>query len=498
MSSGIPGYGNWRKPRTNAVWGLPLLGVAAVLCGGVTGMALMIAAGLAGLLATLAIFLPLIGLVSIKTKSGYALYEHLGVQMAWWKAKLKGTNTFVSGAASKHGTGTASLPGLAAPTNLLATQDSLGNTIAVIEHARMGLYTMIFEAHPDGLSLVDQDTIDTWVARWGNFLADLGHETGLEGAAVTVETSPDTGEGLRRAILPRIDQTAPALAQNMLREVVDTYPAGSASTIAYITLTWNAQLRPGAKRRPRDMVLRDIASRCPGLLASLQGTGAGNVSVLTPTRLTHVIRSAYDPAWATIAAESIDQGYDITLTWNDVGPISAKATWDTYIHDGARSVTWEMVEAPTGVVRADILTNLLAPHPELQRKRVTLLYRPFEAGRAARKVDADQRMANMEVTSAHGVVSARKLKNLADAQKTALDEAAGAGLEDFALLVTVTAGWDNDYREITGIIESLSATSRCRLRRCWGQQDSAFALALPLGIVPSKYDMTPQAMKELL
>jgi hypothetical protein len=36
------------------------------------------------------------------------------------------------------------------------------------------------------------------------------------------------------------------------------------------------------------------------------------------------------------------------LRWGDVGPVATEATWSTYRHDSAVSVTWAMTAPPAG------------------------------------------------------------------------------------------------------------------------------------------------------
>ena len=40
-----------------------------------------------------------------------------------------------------------------------------------------------------------------------------------------------------------------------------------------------------------------------------------------------------------------------------------------------------MTQAPRGLVQSGVLARLLAPHRDIARKRVTLLYRPIDASR---------------------------------------------------------------------------------------------------------------------
>ena len=177
-------------------------------------------------------------------------------------------------------------------------------------------------------------------------------EAGLDAAAVTVETAPDSGYRLRNEVEMNIDPNAPAFAQAILREVVDTYPEGSATVRAWVSLTFNASLRTGSKKRTPEDVARDLASRIPGLSARLQSTGAGIARPMSAQELCEVVRIAYDPPAALIIDEAHAAGSPVSLTWGEVGPTATQASWDDYRHDSAFSASWTMTGAPRGSVNA--------------------------------------------------------------------------------------------------------------------------------------------------
>ena len=85
------------------------------------------------------------------------------------------------------------LPGLLATTQLITCADSLGRRVGVVAVPHAQHYSVLLSCNPEAGSLVDDDTVDLWVARWGEFLADLSHEPNLVGASVTVETTPIRG-----------------------------------------------------------------------------------------------------------------------------------------------------------------------------------------------------------------------------------------------------------------------------------------------------------------
>nr|WP_249011186.1 SCO6880 family protein [Conexibacter sp. DBS9H8] len=440
-----------------------------------------------------------LGLTSlmVRDRHGRTGIELVGVRVGWWRARSRGTHLYRSGPLGRTPWGTCQLPGLLAQSRLSEAQDSWGRPFALIELPSMGHFSVVLATEPEGASLVDQEQIDIWVARWGDWLAALGDEPGLIAAAVTVETAPDTGRRLRQVVEAKLDPNAPPLAQSVLREVVESAPAGSASIRVWIALVFMAATR--GRRRDGDEFARDLAARLPGLTQRLQGTGAGGARPMTAQELCEVVRGAYDPAAARTIEEAHAQGATPTLRWSDVGPAGAEASWGAYRHDGATSVSWMMSAAPRGEVHSSILWKLLAPHREVGRKRVTLVYRVLDPGVAARIVEADKRNADFRVHSATRP-SEHSLREQRAALATAQEEARGAGLVDFGVIVTATVEHAavDQLAAAEATVENLAATARINLRRVYGSQDSAFAAGLPLGLVLARHLKVPQEIRSAL
>jgi hypothetical protein len=281
---------------------------------------------------------------------------------------------------------------------------------------------------------------------------------------------------------------------------VATYPAGSASLTAFVALTFSTAGRGRPRTRGADELAADLAARLPRLSAGLEGCGAGAVRPVSSEELCGIVRVAYDPDAAASLEESA--GEATPLRWSDVGPTAAETRWGWYRHDGAVSVTWAMTAAPRGEVFSSVLTDLLAPHPDVDRKRVTLLYRPLDAARAARLVEQDKRHADFSAASS-ARPPARVLLEQRAAALTAEEEARGAGLVAFALLVTATVTRVHLVADPRAAVDAarvavgaLAASARVQLRPLYGSQDSAFAAALPLGIVLPAHVRVPQEFRE--
>lgn len=487
-------YGNWRKPSSAGLKGLGSVGTAILLIGMILVILVVMARGMLAAAITALVVAAVLGLLLFRDAHGKNLATKASARVGFAAAKQRGSHLYRSGPASRHPWGTHQLPGLAAPMRLSEFRDSYNRPFGLIFTPATGHYAVVFGTEPSGASLVDPEQVDSWVADWGHWLANLSDEPSLEAASVTVETAPDSGTRLRREVNTQIDENANEFSKAVLRQTVADYPAGSSTVRAYVSLTFSAAPRPGAKKRTPEEMARDLASRLPGLTQDLQMTGAGAARPLSGQQICEVVRIAYDPASAAIIDDAYAEGHTPELDWSDVGPSAHQTSWDSYRHDSGHSVTWAMTSAPRGHVQSAILRRLLSPHADVMRKRVTLLYRPISAARAAALVEQDLRNAEFRATS-EKKVRARDTLAVRSAAATASEEASGAGLVDFGMVVTATVASTAREAEAVAAVDSLGAATRIRLRRVYGSQDSAFAVALPLGIIPAKHIRIPEELR---
>lgn len=493
MTRTVRTYGNWRVPASAGLMGLGTLGTVFLLGSLVLIVFVVMIAGLLrGAIAGAVLSVVLLTVLT-KDKHGKSTMSKMGVRMLWWKARSLGAHLYRSGPLGRVPWGRYQLPGLAAPLRLSEQQDSYGRPFALLHLPANGNhFSVVVATEPDGAALVDIEQVDSWVAEWGHWLANLGDEPDLVAASVTVETSPDTGTRLRREVVGQIDEQSPEFARQVLLETVDAYPHGSSLVRAFVALTFS----PGRDKKitPEEMG-RDLAARLPGLTQGLSSTGAGAARPLPAHELCEVIRVAYDPAAAVLIDEAHAAGEVPEIEWTDVGPTAHQAGWDKIRHDSALSVSWTMTAAPRGNVQSSILTRLLAPHPDIARKRVTLLYRPLDPARAAGVVEADLRAAEFRATSS-AKPTARDMLATRSARATAAEEAAGAGLVNFGMIVTATVEDLDKESDARAAVANLSAASRLRLRPAYGAQDSTFAAGLPLGIVLPMHLRIPVEIRE--
>ncbi|MGC4892306.1 SCO6880 family protein [Micromonospora sp. DT31] len=489
-----PTYGNWRRPRKAGLGSLGLVGTVGLF----GGLVLVLIASMASLNAAVVLGIPIalaLAPLAIRTQDGRNVYRTVGVRVGWLRRRSKRQHLYVSGPLSMRPGGRFRPPGLLSQVTMLEGRDSYDRPFGVLYHRNRHQYTVVLSCEPDGGSLVDPDQVDTWVALWGEWLSRLAHEPGLRGASVIVETAPDPGTRLATEVLGRLSPDAPPAARAVMEEVVYEYPDASSEMNTYLTLTYSA---PGGGRRDDDTVLTDLALRLQGVLNGLVAAGGGLAEPLSAERVAEVVRVAYDPA---VAAEVLDvrarHGHT-GLEWDDAGPAAAVETVRSYQHDSGVSRTWLLTMAPRGTVRAGILRSLLDPAAGIRRKRVALIYRPIDPATSARIVEADRRSAQFMANSTKGLVRARAIAEIEAAEQTAAEEASGAGLVEFSMVVTLTVDSSAEVRDADVTMRNLLGASRVAMRPADRMQAAAFTCALPVGILPWEQTMIPHELQEAL
>lgn len=425
---------------------------------------------------------------AIPTRDGYGRYAKMFRRVTFRNAERSGRTTLVQGLSGNVPDGNCSLPGLGANAQLLSCTDSHQRPFGVIDWGR-NIYSVVVQCFPEGFGSQEKRDNDAAVAQWGAYLAALNRYSEIVGANVTIEAAPDSGKRLNRAVLRgRVEaEQSNEFSRTVTDEIRALYSVGSPKVTTYLSLTFSGRAdkdEDGATDRSTDEMVDLIAGMLPTLTGDLSATGAGSgAKPCTAQQITDATRVAYDPAIADLVEEA-QLGEGTGLTWSQVGPTHAVNAYDYYEHEGYMSRTWQMREAPQGVFYAETLSRLLEAHPDVPRKRVTLLYRAEspQASRAA--AERGVKSATIMATQGRRAAATARLK-LRDAERTAEQEALGAPLVRVGLLVTVTAPDAASLARASRTVRgALSSGARINLRLPKAAQDMAFLTSLPLGVVP--------------
>ena len=488
-------YGNWRRPRPPGLWHLGLIS-SVLLFGGLIAAILAIALiGVVVGLVLLALMTPVFLVTLRPDPHGQTPLQRAGATVGWRRAQVGGAYLYRSGPLGRTPYGTFQLPGLLAASQLSEALDVLERPFAVLVHPAAQHLTVVLETEPDGAALVDQSQVDQWVALYADWMAALALQPGLVTCQVSLESAPDPGTRLRHAVASRQDPRAPALARDTLAEIVRTYPAGAADLKARIALTF--ALGAEGRVKTAGVMADELRTRLGVLTQRLHATGAGVAAPVDAQRLCEIVHAAYNPRAAELLEQARTSGRPAPLRWEDIGPAAADARAESYWHDGAVSVTWAMTQAPRGEVRENVLARLIAPHNDIARKRVTMLYRILDPGQAAQIVERDLHNAEFRVNTVSRP-TARAIHEQVAAVATAKEEARGAALVNFGMLVTATVLEETQLPAARSAISNLAPTARIALRPVWGSQDSAFAAALPVGLFLPAHLKVPEAVRTAL
>lgn len=473
-------YGGWRRPVSygflnltlgQSLWALTGVGIVFILG---LNRGITWAAGGAILLAAWG------WVITTKDKHQVNLIDRAEEKIVFGLNKAKGNTVFRGGALAptKKASQRLVLPGILSGCKVSEYVDSWNRSFALVEHPN-NTAAVVIRLTPAGSNLVDQETVDIQVAYWGQWIGDLANESGVTGASITIESLPDLGGRLNREVTSRRAANCPQVAGEVIEGVLDE-STGSNQVRVWVTLTFSLAALGG--RKNKEIAGREIASRLPGLTQGLVAAGGGATHLVTVNELARLVRSAYDPDSEELFDQALAAGQTINLDWDQSGPVFAQADFSSYRHDGAVSRVWTMTCPPRGAVQSAVLSRLLEPNRDVQRKRVTILYQPMDAAKAPSVVERDLNHARANAAGARP--SARSINELAAASEVASEEASGAGLVDFAMIITATT--TPDHLEDTSVtVNALSAASRLLIRPAYGAQDSGFALGLPLGLHPA-------------
>jgi hypothetical protein len=473
-------YGNWRLGRKAGLFGLGPAGTIAAF------IVMAIAAGLLAVSFYAALWTALVGLAALAPLAvrvhGRTGLQVLAARAAWWMGRSRRQHVYVSGVASQV-TLSHRLPGILARSEVYEVETGRAGLIGVVVVPQSRHYTVTLRCAPEGVDLVDQSAIDARVGRLAGWLSALCREPMLVQAQVTVDTTPDPGTLLAAEVAGTTRPDAPPLARQVLDEVVRAYPTGSATVDTRVSMTFAP---PAGRSWSHEEMCREIATRLPHFHAGLTGAGASAISPMTPAALARVLRGAYDPG----ATLDLAQAEDAPIDWSQAGPVATREAWNSYRHDSGVSRSWGMVEAPRGVVFASTFARLTEPDPQLLRKRVTLIYRPYPPRESARLVESDKRDARFNAAQ-RPRPTARDMVDLAAAEQAAEEEAAGAGIIRFTVLVTATVDDESKLDDADAIIRARAGEARLFLRPMYGCQAAAFAAGLPAGVVLTTHATIP-------
>lgn len=490
-------YGNYRMPEWKGLFGLsPGMTVAAFVA--VVGALVLMFVRAWWLLL---IYLVLVVLVAAPLTYPFRkgpLYQRLGRRRANARARRKGHAQLRQGPAGHVPDGLYRAPGMAAATQLTAHRTAYGDEFGMITWNKPGLHTVVINAFPEGVTGLDQDYIDNMVANWGAFLNMSSLEMDVVQVQAVIETAPDSGVRLKRSASRGLVADRPEISRVVLEESLAGLGQGSSDIKSWCAITFDGKGQHGSERRPISEVARDLAARLPHILGDFRTTGGGDEAVwCTAQELTDDLHVAFNPSNAHHVERDRSREGGTGLTWKEIGPTWADEHLKRYVLNGARTFTQAMVNPPRAPHTEELLEQLLAPHRDVPRKRVAVLYRPENPERS---MEAAERQVNQATfgASQKSRLTGRNRMDVNAALKTEEEEAEGALLQRFAIAVTCTTFSAEEEQRARRAISTLTKRARLKMRWQDGSHAAAFLMTLPMGMVPTRHKVLPEQVREVM
>lgn len=487
-------YGGWRRKRGLGLFGLTQFETLFMF---IVVIAFLFILGRVTFLWLPSLIVGAALLATLIRVDGLPLWSILHQELKLLLSSAQGGGRFVSGYFSNYKAGSGSnLPGALAPTRTYSVTTDSGVPYGIVYNDALQLATVTWKVHPHTPHLADQNQVDIWVSSWHQFLASLGYIDQAAHVSVTVATATEPGAVVADNIEASKAANAPAVSLNLLNELARRETDGTTVSSTHISVTFDTRYGPAAREKDPVRKIEHVVGLITAMNRDIRTSGLASATLLSVAELAVVTKGAFVPSLRKPLVGALRAGNTGALQWHIAGPAKAESTRFYYRHDNAITVAWTMKEAPRGHVTEEVLYNLMSPGTF--PKRVTWVWNPTKAEDAARIIETERTLGE-----ARRLVKDRGLKDETardqyDRQMTdmaAADEARGAGLGDFTILVTTTMEVSPDIThdqilylvdQASVEVESRAKQSKMLLRPAFGYHDLVLFGSLPAGINLSK------------
>lgn len=481
----VPQYSLGQPPRRTGLGGLSMLTTVVIAAGFIVFLLVQLSGlGLGVGLVVLLITGAVAALVTVEW--GNRSLSKMGrMAMQDTTRRRSSEDVYLSGELSKVPGGFHRLPGALARTYLVEGVDSDHQPFAAIVDAPARTATVLFDCQMTGQTPMTQEERNTKTAEWARWLALLSLSGDIEHVATVVAVRPGTGQLVAQEVESIVGEDIPAIAQRVMREAGQLLSTGVPEIVSHIAVTFHVD----GEALKDNAFIDTLATRVPGLYRQLGWAGI-IAAPMTADETIARVHQFYNPPTEPDFEELDVMGVSHGMAWEDAGPGYARAGRQVYEHEGCKSVTWEMRDAPRATFEDGLLRGLLAPHERIERKRVALVYRPFEAGKGVSRVEGEHRDAMVAANSAKSIRSANAELRLEHTEAARQAQARGAQLGKYSLFVTATVTDESELDRVEHDVVQLGSGASVRLHKMARQQDTGFMTTCGVGQVPWQNETT--------
>ena len=431
-----------------------------------------------------------------KGSFGRYRYQEKILKKNFAQAVKKGWTRYRPGPSSEITDGSYRLPGPLAASRCDDYIDSHGNSFGMVWDPYRRTGTVFFSVAAPGNQLFDQADIDRMVSEWALFQSESGILSSIVQVAASVVTTRDTGQRLPAAVAAQRaqakDEDVPAMARSAMDDVlaVENRSIPRIEHVVSLTFSGQASREEGLQARSREQLAEEIATVMDSFNRIIEAAASGSTQPMTAADITDHFYVAYNPKLADAVDKARMSEGATGIRWEDSGPTYAEAFKDYYEHSEFYSKTFQQWKAPAALFQEDSLRTLLEPDLGIERKRVTLLYRPMTPDRSQSTAMDILHDAEFDTNQRGRKASSVSKATQDKAARTEAELANGAVLVPFSMMVTVTTDDPDRFARISAETKRKASTGvHIGVREATYTHDSAFALGLGAGLVPADFQM---------
>lgn len=377
---------------------------------------------------------------------------------------------------------TISPPPMLSTLKMLKVSIAGGSDIAVIKDVRDGTYTAVLELQGSSFALTDTEEQEASLAAWGNVLATFTQEGSNISRLQWIERSlPEDDAALRRYFEEshKLDLND-TITQSYTELIDQAVPVTSSHEVYLAVQVSQAKLGRALRTAGGDdgaaceLLIRELKN----IEQHLDGAGITTVRTLGREEIAYLFRTTFEPFNVQKISERSNEK---KLPVNEMWPVATHAEWSYYQTDNSFHATFWIAEFSRTEVESDFMAPLLLQSSA--SRIVSVVMEPIAPGRAIREVEVARTsyVADSELRGRAGYMQNasrdREFETLLQREQELVD---GHGAYRFSAYITVTAP---DLEKLDAAIsetEHAAHQSHLLPRRLYGEQDVAFATALPL------------------
>jgi len=435
----------------------------------------LMAAGVAGLVLSALVWLPLAGTAFVRV-AGRPAVEWIGTASHYWGRRTTTQTEYRARLSPPRPSGTLGLGGDGA--SLRFHIDPVSQAAMIHDPHRQTITAVLSVSHP-AFVLLDRHDQEQRVSRWGRMLASLAQSGTIAACQMLEATVADRGDAITGWYGERGMHNG-GWADVQYANLLEGTHLGASThrTTVSVALDMRASARAikaqgGGMTGAAALLRQDMASLADGLRQA--GLTVGEW--LNEAELASIIHYAYDPSLLSDPARS---------TLSHAGPLAFSEHWDHLRHDGAWSSVMWISEWPRIDVPPDFLHSLI--FAQGVRNTLSIVARPLPADVALRQLRKEKTEA---VSDQAQKARVGQIADLSDAQEyhdlIEQERSLIAGHTDieFCGFIAVTAPSREELVAAQATIVRAAGTAACEVRPLYGRQAQGFVLAsLPLARIP--------------